>query len=96
MITRGVPDLHPSSEYFYKLDWAAALGADVTISSVAWTVPPGLRQIATSQMDAVCGVKLADDGATVGDFYDVTCEITTSTGEDLNQVLRVTVGYEGY
>ena len=96
MITRGVPDLHPSSEYFYSLDWAAALATDVTISAVTWTAPTGLQALATSEAGTVVGVKLADDGATVGETYDVTCEITTSTGEDLNQVLRVTVGYEGY
>ena len=96
MITRGVPDLNPSSEYFYSLDWAAALADGVTISAVSWTVPAGLQALAYSQTGAQTGVKLANDGAIVGETYDVTCEITTSTGEDLNQVLRVTVGYEGY
>ena len=95
MITRGVPNLHPSSEYFYKLDWAAALADGITISAVSWTVPAGLQNLAESQSGTITGVKLADDGATLGQTYDVVCEITTSTDEDLNQVLRITVGYDG-
>lgn len=96
MIDRGVPNIHPDSSYYYEVDWAPALDDGVTISTSAWDVPTGLQQDAVSQTSTKAGIKLSVDGGTVGEYYDLTCTIGTSTSETLNQVLRVRVGYEGY
>lgn len=96
MITRGVPDLHPDSEYFYELNWAGVLADGVTIDSASWTVPAGLSAVATSQSDATVGVKLSVDTAAIGSLHDIVCQIVTSTDLTLHQILRVRVGYEGY
>ena len=97
MITRGVPDLHPSSSKWYFLGWSQTeLGTDVTISTVTWTVPAGLQQDATSQNGLTVGIRLSVNGATTGSYYDVTCKITTTNAETLHEVLRITVSAEGH
>lgn len=97
MITRIVPDLHPDSSKWYRLAWSQSeLGDSVTISTVEWTIPAGLQADETEQAGLTVGVRLSDDGATVGSYYDVTCKITTSDNEVLHEVIRIRVSTEGH
>lgn len=97
MITRGVPDLHPDSDKYYRLQWSATeLGDSVTIDSVDWTVPVGLLANFTGQEGLLVGVRLSAPTATEGEKYDVTCQIGTSLGETLNEVIRIRVSTDGH
>lgn len=61
----------------------ADLGSD-TISAYAWTVPSGLSGSSTS-------ASIAISGGTAGQDYDLVCQITTTSGQIDQRVIKVQV-----
>ena len=97
MITRGDLYLHPDSSKWYWLQWSATeLGDGVTISAVNWTLPAGISEDATSQSGLTVGIRLSNVTGSVGDVFDVTCQIVTTNSETLHEVLRITLSTDGH
>ena len=70
----------------YRVDWSAWLDTD-TIATVAWTVPAGLTQTATTNTTTTATIWLA--GGTVGTRYAVVCRITTAAGRIDDRTIRI-------
>ena len=68
----------PDGKLRVIVDWSAWLGS-ATIASVAWTVPSGLTEAATSNTTTTATVFLS--GGTDGQEYTVKCCITTDDAE---------------
>lgn len=78
----------PSARKDYLFNAAPWLGDD-TIASVAWTVPDGLTNYATSNTTTNATIWLT--GGTHGEDYLVTCQITTAGGRIEQQSAKIQV-----
>jgi hypothetical protein len=66
----------PDAILDYQWDWSEWLATGETITTAVITVPTGLTL--DSQDDTTTTITAWLSGGTVGDGYQVTCEITTS------------------
>lgn len=74
-----ITELHqtPTDKLDYTLDFTSWLDLVTdTISSVAWTVPPGLTSSNTSNTTTTATIYLT--GGTRGQRYQIDCQITTA------------------
>lgn len=96
-IVRNCPPIHPDSSKWYWLIWnAAELGADVTIDTASWDVATGLVQDAVGLSGLSVGIRLSVSGGVEDQYYDVTCEITTSANETLHETLRILISSDAH
>lgn len=84
----GYETKDPDETEQYGVDWSDKLGAD-TIGSVAWQVPAGLNNVASSNVGLVSYIKLS--GGTAGADYTVTCRLTSNGGLVLDRSFVVQV-----
>jgi hypothetical protein len=67
----------PDATLDYTVEWTPWLSAvSDAITSVAWTVPGGLTQVAVSNTTLTATIFLS--GGTAGSSYDVVCRVTTA------------------
>jgi len=78
----------PDAILDYSLDWTRWLDGD-TISTATWTVPSGLT-LDSDDLDGAVATAWVS-GGTVGESYDVACEVTTAAGRTVARVLRLEV-----
>ena len=62
----------------YTVDWSASATGDA-IASVAWSVPAGLTNVATSNTSTTATIRLS--GGTAGQVYVVVCTVTHASGQ---------------
>ena len=68
----------PLAKRDYTIDWSANAPSDA-ITSVAWSVPAGLTNVATSNTATTATIRLS--GGTVGQTYIVSCTVTRASGQ---------------
>jgi len=78
----------PSARKDYTVDWSAFLDGD-TISAVAWTVPLGLTNYATSATTTTATIWLSGGIANLD--YEVVCQVTTAGGLIDQRTIKIQV-----
>lgn len=68
----------PDANLDYSFDWTSWMPYGDSISSLAWTIPTGLTQTASSSTSTTATVWLS--GGAVGQSYQIRCKITTASG----------------
>lgn len=91
---KDAPPKHPDSSKWYWLQWDATELDGATISASTWTVPAGITQDAVSASGLLVGIRIS--GGTLGQDYDLINNITTSSGEDLREGLRIRIRESGH
>lgn len=72
--------------------WTCRHPSDVTVpvvGSAEWNVPDGISLVNQSELGAVTSVLLT--GGTDGEDYDITCRMTPTIGEALEQTITIPV-----
>jgi hypothetical protein len=86
-----MPDGKDTNEVLdYTINMAAELSrVSDTLSSVVWTVPAGLVNVAQSNTTTAATVKLG--GGTLGAEYEVSAQMTTAGGRVYNRTFRLQI-----
>lgn len=79
------PDATRQAEW----DWTSWLSEGETITTATVTPPTGITVTGVTHDGTTVTCKLS--GGTAGERYDVVCHITTSSGQQEDDTLRVTV-----
>lgn len=77
----------PDSVLDYKIDWSEWLASGDTVNGAAWTAATGIT-IDSSAYDTTSSTVWLS-GGTVGEEYEVMCEIETAGGRTENQTFTV-------
>lgn len=86
-----VYDLDPDEKVLYGVDWADRLAEDETIVTVDWTIPVTLTNHGDEVQGTACLVLLGIADETPTEDPVITCRIVTSTGQDLDQDVRLRI-----
>ena len=78
----------PNAIETFGVDWSERL-EDATIETSSWTLPSGI----TNTGDSISGqtAMIILSGGTAGNSYQLTNRITTSSGETLDQSIKIAV-----
>lgn len=79
----------PDEEKDYGIDWRKWIATGVTISTSDWTVPAGITEVTHSISGLNTLIRLS--GGTADATYELTNEIVTSAGEELQRAIEVRV-----
>lgn len=80
----------PGAVLDYIWDWSRWLGED-TISSRTVTAESGITKDSDSILTGSQKVRAFISGGTVGETYDVTCQITTAAGRTDERTIAIEV-----
>ena len=78
----------PSAILDYSVDWTAWLATDELIDTAVWDVPAGISSVAQSNTDYTATIRLG--GGSVSTSYEISCTITTTTGQVDTRTFSVT------
>ncbi len=67
----------------FSVDWSAHLASGETITSTNFVVPAGLTLVSQASTSTVATVRVS--GGVAGTIYTVLCQVTTSSGEQLER-----------
>lgn len=79
----------PDEVIDYGIDFSDRLADGETIASVSWTVPDGLTGTSEQTVGNVVLKRLS--AGTEGQTYSVTAEITTSSGQVMDQTAQLKI-----
>lgn len=79
----------PDETLDYCWDWSQILPSGDTISSVTWTVAPGLTKENSTASTTTATVWVS--GGTVGERYPIACKVTTVAGRIFERTQPVEV-----
>ncbi len=88
-MTLGTEVKDPADTADYTVNWALWLATAETISSVAWTVPTGITNSATTNTTTTATIRLT--GGTADTEYTIACKVTTSAGQIAERSFTVRV-----
>lgn len=91
---KDAPPKHPDSSKWYWLQWSSTELQDATITSSSWTLPDGVVSDQESATGMLVGVRVS--GGTLDADYDLQNQITTSSGEILNESIRIRIRNAGH
>lgn len=91
---RDAPPKHPASSKWYSFRWSETELNGATVDASTWTLPAGITAQAELRSGYLVGVRLV--GGTLDDDYDITNQITTSTGEILHETIRIRIRNSGH
>lgn len=83
------PEKDPDATLDYSLDWTPWLTVGETVSAFNVTVPAGITLDGSGEAAGVISWRMS--GGSVGVRYDVTVEVTTSSGQIDQRTVRVPV-----
>jgi len=93
MYGMGVRQKAPSEALDHTISYADRLGTSDTIATSTFAVDTGLTNVSDTNSDTTTSIRLS--GGTAGQRYKVTNTVTTTDGEDHEQVFYVDVVTEG-
>ena len=79
----------PDAVIDYTIDWSSWLADGETISASEWDVPTGLTEVSEAETSTETTVRIS--GGTAGESYTVTNHVATSTGQEDDRSLYLTV-----
>jgi len=83
------PNKDPDATLDYSLDWTPWLAYGETIASHTVTAAAGITKVSDSETDGKINFRLS--GGTVGVEYEITVEVTTSSGQIDQRTVTVLV-----
>ena len=77
----------PDAVMDYEIDWSLWLGTDTIVAST-WTIDDGITEHASTTFDTT-STTLWLSGGTVGTTYNAINHITTQSGREEDQTIRI-------